>query len=212
MVGQVGVAGVDVVDDRPVGIGVVVRDHVVAVAHDRGPRVDVVAQRLGRFLVAVLAQHDDRRADPVDDALEQRLIAELRALREVGRGVPAPDVARTSPGELSRSSRSLVTSSAFPGLSTFSKMNRGVPKIPSLCREPAVTGKIVGGAAAPEEARAVPNRGYCSSVAADDASGARPPVVLRIKLRYDDVDTMVQRFAPNAALRAVRRDAPVGAT
>jgi hypothetical protein len=34
-------------------------------------------------------------------------------------------------------------------------------------------------------------------VAADDASGARPPVVLRIKLRYDDVETMVQRFAPN---------------
>src|SRR5262249_33733264 len=32
---------------------------------------------------------------------------------------------------------------------------------------------------------------------ADDASGARPPVVLRIKLRYDDVETMVQRFAPN---------------
>jgi len=35
-------------------------------------------------------------------------------------------------------------------------------------------------------------------VSADDKSGARPqPVVLRIKLRYDDVDTMVQRFAPN---------------
>ncbi len=33
---------------------------------------------------------------------------------------------------------------------------------------------------------------------ADDPSGARPPpVVLRIKLRYDDIDTMVQRFAPN---------------
>jgi uncharacterized protein (TIGR02266 family) len=26
---------------------------------------------------------------------------------------------------------------------------------------------------------------------------AQPPVVLRIKLRYEDVDTMVQRFAPN---------------
>ena len=34
-------------------------------------------------------------------------------------------------------------------------------------------------------------------MAADDASGARPPVVLRIKLRYDDLDTMVQRFATN---------------
>ena len=34
---------------------------------------------------------------------------------------------------------------------------------------------------------------------ADDPSGARPaqPVVLRIKLRYDDIDAMVQRFAPN---------------
>ncbi len=32
---------------------------------------------------------------------------------------------------------------------------------------------------------------------ADDPSGARPPVVLRIKLRYEDVDAMVQRFAPN---------------
>lgn len=32
---------------------------------------------------------------------------------------------------------------------------------------------------------------------ADDPSGARPPVVLRIKLRYDDVEAMVQRFAPN---------------
>src|SRR6187401_2387390 len=32
----------------------------------------------------------------------------------------------------------------------------------------------------------------------DDPSGPRPnPVVLRIKLRYDDVETMVQRFAPN---------------
>ena len=31
-----------------------------------------------------------------------------------------------------------------------------------------------------------------------DDQGARPaPVVLRIKLRYDDVETMVQRFAPN---------------
>ena len=36
-------------------------------------------------------------------------------------------------------------------------------------------------------------------MAPDDNSGARPvgPVVLRIKLRYDDVETMVQRFAPN---------------
>jgi hypothetical protein len=37
------------------------------------------------------------------------------------------------------------------------------------------------------------------SVGSDDTSGGRPagPVVLRIKLRYDDLDTMVQRFAPN---------------
>jgi Tfp pilus assembly protein PilZ len=36
-------------------------------------------------------------------------------------------------------------------------------------------------------------------MAPDDQSGARPagPVVLRIKLRYDDLDAMVQRFAPN---------------
>ena len=36
-------------------------------------------------------------------------------------------------------------------------------------------------------------------MASDDSSGARPagPVVLRIKLRYDDVDAMVQKFAPN---------------
>ena len=36
-------------------------------------------------------------------------------------------------------------------------------------------------------------------MAPDDNSGARPagPVVLRIKLRYDDLETMVQRFAPN---------------
>jgi hypothetical protein len=35
-------------------------------------------------------------------------------------------------------------------------------------------------------------------MAPDDSSGARPaPVVLRIKLRYDDVESMVQRFAPN---------------
>jgi len=35
-------------------------------------------------------------------------------------------------------------------------------------------------------------------VSADDKSGARPqPVVLRIKLRYDDVEAMVQRFATN---------------
>src|SRR3954470_8175591 len=35
-------------------------------------------------------------------------------------------------------------------------------------------------------------------MASDDTTGARPgPVVLRIKLRYDDVDTMVQRFAAN---------------
>jgi hypothetical protein len=36
-------------------------------------------------------------------------------------------------------------------------------------------------------------------MAPDDPSGARPaaPVVLRIKLRYDSVDVMIQRFAPN---------------
>jgi hypothetical protein len=36
-------------------------------------------------------------------------------------------------------------------------------------------------------------------MAPDDNSGGRPagPVVLRIKLRYDDLDAMVQRFAPN---------------
>ncbi|MGE5185695.1 MAG: hypothetical protein ACM31C_26720 [Acidobacteriota bacterium] len=34
-------------------------------------------------------------------------------------------------------------------------------------------------------------------MASDDASAPRAPVVLRIKLRYDDLDTMVQRFAPN---------------
>ena len=35
-------------------------------------------------------------------------------------------------------------------------------------------------------------------MAPDDTSGARPPqVVLRIKLRYDDVEAMIQRFAPN---------------
>src|SRR5688572_28564094 len=36
-------------------------------------------------------------------------------------------------------------------------------------------------------------------MAGDDKGGAKPvgPVVLRIKLRYDDVETMVQRFAPN---------------
>ena len=36
-------------------------------------------------------------------------------------------------------------------------------------------------------------------MAPDDSSGARPaaPIVLRIKLRYDDVELMVQRFAPN---------------
>ncbi len=35
-------------------------------------------------------------------------------------------------------------------------------------------------------------------MAADEPSGPRPsPVVLRIKLRYDDVESMVQRFAPN---------------
>jgi hypothetical protein len=36
-------------------------------------------------------------------------------------------------------------------------------------------------------------------MAGDDNSGARPagPVVLRIKLRYDDLDAMVQRFASN---------------
>ena len=36
-------------------------------------------------------------------------------------------------------------------------------------------------------------------MASDDTSGGKPagPVVLRIKLRYDDVEAMVQRFAPN---------------
>src|SRR6185312_2175615 len=36
-------------------------------------------------------------------------------------------------------------------------------------------------------------------MAPDDHSGAKPagPVVLRIKLRYDDLDAMVQRFAAN---------------
>jgi hypothetical protein len=36
-------------------------------------------------------------------------------------------------------------------------------------------------------------------MASDEPRGKRPagPVVLRIKLRYDDVETMVQRFAPN---------------
>lgn len=35
-------------------------------------------------------------------------------------------------------------------------------------------------------------------MAADEPSGPRPaPVVLRIKLRYDNVESMVQRFAPN---------------
>lgn len=36
-------------------------------------------------------------------------------------------------------------------------------------------------------------------MASDDSSGSRPaaPIVLRIKLRYDDVDAMVQRFAAN---------------
>src|ERR1700741_437008 len=36
-------------------------------------------------------------------------------------------------------------------------------------------------------------------MAPEDNSGARPagPVVLRIKLRYDDLDAMVQRFASN---------------
>ena len=35
-------------------------------------------------------------------------------------------------------------------------------------------------------------------MASDDPPGSRPaaqPIVLRIKLRYDDVDAMVQRFA-----------------
>src|SRR3954453_23410287 len=37
------------------------------------------------------------------------------------------------------------------------------------------------------------------AMAADDSSGAKAagPVVLRIKLRYDDVEGMVQRFAAN---------------
>ena len=36
-------------------------------------------------------------------------------------------------------------------------------------------------------------------MASDDSSGVRPapPIVLRIKLRYDDVEVMVQRFATN---------------
>ena len=35
-------------------------------------------------------------------------------------------------------------------------------------------------------------------MATDEPSGPRPgPVVLRVKLRYDDVESMVQRFAPN---------------
>src|SRR5688572_15884016 len=36
-------------------------------------------------------------------------------------------------------------------------------------------------------------------MAPDDNSGAKPagPVVLRIKLRYDDIEAMVQRFASN---------------
>jgi hypothetical protein len=36
-------------------------------------------------------------------------------------------------------------------------------------------------------------------MASDDSSGARPaaPIVIRIKLRYDDVEVMVQRFATN---------------
>src|SRR5688500_20283055 len=34
-------------------------------------------------------------------------------------------------------------------------------------------------------------------MAVDPTGGARPPVVLRIKLRYEDLDAMVQRFAPN---------------
>lgn len=46
---------------------------------------------------------------------------------------------------------------------------------------------------------------YCRSRAAgrelamapDDASAPKPPVVLRIKLRYEDADAMVQRFAVN---------------
>src|ERR1043165_10070968 len=36
-------------------------------------------------------------------------------------------------------------------------------------------------------------------MAGEDNSGAKPagPVVLRIKLRYENIDAMVQRFAPN---------------
>ncbi|HEY5934873.1 MAG TPA: hypothetical protein VIU61_09565, partial [Kofleriaceae bacterium] len=34
-------------------------------------------------------------------------------------------------------------------------------------------------------------------MASDEPTARPPPVVLRIKLRYDDLDTMVQRFAPN---------------
>jgi hypothetical protein len=42
-------------------------------------------------------------------------------------------------------------------------------------------------------------------MAADETSGARPhqPVVLRIKLRYDNVDAMIQRFAANVGKSGV---------
>jgi len=51
----------------------------------------------------------------------------------------------------------------------------------------------------------LPGAGYWSwaargpAMASDDSSGARPasPIVLRIKLRYDDVEAMIQRFAAN---------------
>ena len=31
----------------------------------------------------------------------------------------------------------------------------------------------------------------------EDSSGRKGPTVLRIKLRYDDIDTFVEKFAPN---------------
>jgi len=41
-------------------------------------------------------------------------------------------------------------------------------------------------------------------VAADETGGSKPaPVLLRIKLRYDDTDTLVQRFAPNVGKAGV---------
>ncbi|HEY6175776.1 MAG TPA: hypothetical protein VIX73_15055, partial [Kofleriaceae bacterium] len=54
-------------------------------------------------------------------------------------------------------------------------------------------------------------------MASDDSSGPRPagPIVLRIKLRYDDVEVMVQRFAANVGKSGLflptRSLQPVGA-